>query len=218
MNVIVVGGGKIGVHLAELLLAKAHYVRVIEVRREKIDWLKHDLPNEVIVQGSGTDPDVLETASIQKADVVVAVTGSDETNLVVASLAHFEFKVTRIIARINNPKNAWLFTLDMGVDVGLNQTDLMAHLIAEEMSFGDMMTLLKVYNGKYSLVEEKIHAESSAIGKTIRDLKLPSECVLVAIIRNGQLIIPTQDTDILTGDEMLAVVRTSQLAALQEIL
>ena len=147
MNVLVVGGGKVGLYLASLLLGEGHKVKLIEVREDEIDHLRKELPLEVVVWGSGSDPNVLEAAGIRQTQVVAAVTGDDETNLVVTSLARFEFKVGRTIGRVNNPKNAWLFTNVMGVDVALNQADLMARLIREEMSLGDMMTLLKLRKG-----------------------------------------------------------------------
>ncbi len=218
MNVLVVGGGKVGMHLAGLLLAGGHRVRVIEIRTEKVRTLQNELPAEVVVQGSGTDPNILESTGISQSQVVAAVTGSDETNLVVASLARFEFNVPRIIARVNNPKNAWLFTPQMGVDVALNQSDLIAHLIAEEMSLGDMMTLLKLRKGQYSLVEEKVHPNAAAAGKAICNLNLPSECVLSAIIREGQLIIPHGETVLLAHDEVLALVHSTQMEHLANLL
>lgn len=218
MKVIVVGGGKVGTYLASLLLREGYQVRVIEERRGEIPRLQRDLPTEVVVSGSGTDPNVLEAAGIRRADVVAAVTGADETNLVVTSLARFEFSVPRIIARVNNPKNAWMFTPEMGVDVALNQADLMARLIAEEMSLGDMMTLLKLRKGQYSLVEEKVDPTSVATGKAVRDLNLPTECVLAAVIRKGQLIIPHSDTVLQPSDQVLAVVHASQVSALAALL
>jgi trk/ktr system potassium uptake protein len=218
MFVIIVGGGKTGSHLAELLLAGGHRVRVIDRRPEVIEKLKTELPAEAIVRGDGADPKVLINVGIKTADVVASVTGDDEDNLVVSTLARFEFNVRRVIARVNNPKNAWLFTPDMGVDVALNQADLMSKLIAEEMSLGDMMTLVKLHRGQYSLVEEKVHPESLAAGKAVRDLVLPSECVLAAIIRKGDLIIPRGDTVLQPVDEVLAVVRTDQEAELNKLL
>jgi len=119
---------------------------------------------------------------VRNANVVAAVSGADEVNLVVSGLARFEFQVQRTIARVNNPKNAWLFTPQMGVDVALNQADLLAHLIAEEMSLGDMMTLIKLRKGKYSLVEEKVDPASFAAGKALRELAIPELCVVAAII------------------------------------
>jgi trk system potassium uptake protein TrkA len=168
--------------------------------------------------GDGTAPEILEEADIRQADVVAAVTGADETNLVVLNLARFEFGVRRTIGRVNNPKNAWLYGQEMGVDVGLNQADLMAHLIAEEMSLGDMMTLLKLRRGDYSLVEEKVDPSSAAAGKAVRDLDLPTDCVLAAIIRKGQLVLPRGPTLLQAGDEVLAVVHSSSAPALAAIL
>ena len=146
------------------------------------------------------------------------MTGTDETNLVVCSLARLEFKVPRIIARVNNPNNAWLYTPEMGVDVALNQTDLLAHLVAEEMSLGDMMTLLKLRKGLYSLVEEKVHPNSAAVGKAVHELALPDRCVLAAIIRKGELLVPRGDTVLQPADEMLAVVHRAEAAQLAAIL
>jgi trk system potassium uptake protein TrkA len=150
--------------------------------------------------------------------VVAAVTGEDETNLVVASLARSEFRVPRVIGRVNNPRNAWLFTPTMGVDVAVNQADLMARLIAEEMSLGDMMTLLKLRKGQFSLVEEKVDPTAIAVGKQLSSLQLPRECQVAAIIRKGELVIPRGDTVLQAADEILAVVHASQAKQLAAIL
>jgi trk system potassium uptake protein TrkA len=133
MNILVVGGGKVGVAIARLLLDSDHQVTVIEVRREHHSALPHDVPEAALVFGSGTDPAMLEASGIRRADVVAAVTGADETNLVVTSLARYEYGVRRTIARVNNPKNACLFTPEMGVDIALNQAELIARLIAEDV-------------------------------------------------------------------------------------
>ena len=218
MFTIIVGGGQVGIYLASILLAGGHKVRLIEVNRERALRLKETYPGDWIVHGSGSDPNVLESTGARTAQVVAAVTGADETNLVVSSLARFEFQVPRIIARVNNPKNAWLFTAEMGVDVALNQADLIGHLIAEEMSMGDMMTLLKLRKGQYSLVEEKVAPQAFASGKALRDLHLPDQCVFAGIIRKGELIIPRGDTVLQPADEVLAVVHASQLENLAHLL
>jgi trk system potassium uptake protein TrkA len=132
MKVIIVGGGKVGTSLALLLLKKGYNVKVLEAAREKISRLQQDLPADVVALGNGTDPVVLEAADILGVNVVAATTGQDETNLVVTNLARFAFNVPRVVARVNNPKNAWMFTPMMGVDVAVNQADLMASLIAKE--------------------------------------------------------------------------------------
>jgi trk system potassium uptake protein TrkA len=218
MNVMIIGGGKVGTYLASLLLTGGHQVKLIEIRKEEIPHLQNDLSRDVVILGNGTDPNVLESAGIYNAQVVAVATGADEVNLVVTSLARFEFQVPRTIARINNPKNAWMFTPDMGVDVALNQADLMAHLIAEEMSLGDMMTLLKLRKGQYSLVEEKVAPESLAAGKALRDLRLPEKCVLAVVIRKGELMIPDRDTVLQAADEVLAVVSTNHVKDLADLL
>lgn len=218
MFVLIVGGGKVGSHLASLLMSEGYRVKVVEVRREHIQSLKTDLPADIVVAGDGTDPDVLESSGIRQANVVAAVTGADETNLVIASLARFEFGVPRIIGRVNNPKNAWLYNPTMGVDVSLSQADLMVHLIAEEMSLGDMMTLMKLMRGQFSLVQEKVHPASAAVDKLVRALKLPEQCVLVAIIRKGTLLLPKGDTALQEADEVLALVKSTELAEFNALL
>lgn len=214
MNVLIAGGGKVGAHLATLLLAAGHHVTIVEVRGDHCDALRPRLAGAACVAGSATDPELLERSGVRAAQVVAAVTGSDEVNLVVSNLARFEFGVPRIIARVNDPRNAWLYTHAMGVDVALDQADLMAHLVVEEMALGDMMTLLKLRRGQYSLVEEKIQPHAAVVGKAVRDLRLPQECVLAAILREGALVIPRGETLLQAGDEVLAVVHADAAASL----
>jgi trk system potassium uptake protein TrkA len=216
--VIIVGGGKVGTHLAAVLLEAGFRIRVIEEHRSELARLQRDLPAEVVTIGDGTDPLVLEAAGIRQAHVVAAVTGLDEVNLVITSLARFEFGVPRVIARVANPKNAWMFTPEMGVDVALNQADMMAHLIAEEMSLGDMVTLLNLRKGQYSLVAEKVVPGSVVAGKALRDIDLPDACRIVAIIRQGELVVPHGDTVLQPVDEVLALVRAAQAAKLAAVL
>ena len=217
-RILVVGGGKVGTYLASLLLAEGHQVTVIEGRKEEFFRLQENLPPNVHMKGNGTDPRVLEAAGVRQADVVAAVSRADETNLVITGLARFEFNVPRTIARVNNPRNAWLFTPEMGVDVALNQADLMAHLIAEEISLGDMITLLKLRRGQYSLVGYRVAPGAVAAGKSLKEIDLPNECVLTAIIRRGQLTIPRGETVLQVDDEVLALVHISQLDQLSSLL
>ena len=218
MFVIIVGGGKTGSHLAELLLADGHKIRVIDRRPEVIEKLKAELPAEVVIRGDGADPKVLLNTGIKSANVVAAVTGDDEDNLVVSTIARFEFRIRRVIARVNNPKNAWLFTPEMGVDVPINQADLMAKLIAEEMSLGDMMTLVKLHKGEVSIIEEKIEEGAAAAGKAVRDVPWPSGSTLAAVIRKGEVILPRGDTLLRPDDEVLAVVHADHQAELHRLL
>lgn len=200
--------------MAERLLREKHSVLLIEMREEEKERILLDIPEENLRIGSGTDPDVLEAAGIRKANVVAAVTGSDETNLVVTTLARYEFLTPRIIARINHPKNAWLFTKEMGVDVAINQADLMADLIAEEMSMGDMMTMHVLRHGKMRLVEEKIAPNALADGKRLSELNLPDQCNIVSVIRDGNLLILKTDPILQTADEVFAIVHEDQKKAL----
>lgn len=218
MFVIVVGGGNTGSQLAKFLVDAGHTVRVIEERPAVLEKLGTEIPAEYIINGDGSSPKVLEKVGIQRAQVLAAVTGSDETNLVTTSLGKFEFSVPRVIARINNSKNAWLFTPEMGVDVALNQAEILARLTAEEMSIGDMMTMLKIRRGKYSLVEEKIAPNAPAIGKALKDLTLPNNCVISGIIRHGEIVMPRGVTILEEADEILALVDDSSRDQLAKLL
>jgi len=218
MNVIIIGGGRTGSRLAQQLLSEGHQVKLVEHRNEVLERLSQELPPEVIVTGDGSSPAVLEAAGIERADVLVAATGEDENNLVIATLGRFEYDVPRTIARVNNPKNAWLFTPEMGVDVGLNQTDILAKLIVEEMSMGDMMTLLKLRRGEYSLVEEKLLPRSRMVGAILKDLPLPEGCTIAAVVRQGKVITPRGYMVFEEGDEILAVVDKRSRQALNDIL
>jgi trk system potassium uptake protein TrkA len=205
MYVMIVGGGRTGTQLATLLLAQNHDVRVVEHRPEILARIHRELPTEVIYEGNGADPAVLSQVGVQNADVLAACTTSDADNLVICYLARKLFNIPRTIARINNPRNAWLFDQMFFVDVPLNQADIMASLIEEEMSLGDMMTLLKLRRGQYSLIEEKISPGAKAIGVEIKDLGLPTDCVIAAIIRHGKVVLPRGVTALEVGDEVLAI-------------
>jgi trk system potassium uptake protein TrkA len=149
--------------------------------------------------------------------VLAACTADDADNLALCFLARTRYNVPRIIARVNNPHNAWLFDEKFHVDVALNQPAILASLIIEEMSLGDMMTLLKLRRGQYSLVEEKIPAGARAVSVAIKDLALPDECVIAAIIRRGKMVVPRGVTVMEVGDEVLALTNrggAEQLAAL----
>jgi trk system potassium uptake protein len=217
MYVLIAGGGRTGTHLAKTLLQENHNVHIIEDRRDVLARMHHELPTEIIFEGNPINPEILENAGIEKAQVVAAVTTGDELNLAVCFYAREKYKVPRTIARVNNPRDSWLFDSKFKVDVAINQTELMAHIIEEEMSMGDMMTLLKLRRGNYSLVEEKIPPGAKAIGVAIRDLGLPDHCVVAAIIRHGEVIVPRGSSGLEAGDEILAVTDSEgarQLAAL----
>jgi trk system potassium uptake protein TrkA len=217
MNGIIVGGGKTGAQLTRRLLDEGHQVKLIECRAEAGERLRKELPGDTVVTGDGSSPAILEEAGILSTQVLAAVTGEDEANLVITTLARYEYNVPRIIARVNNPRNAWLFMPEMGVDVGLNQTDILAALIEEEMSMGDMMTLLKLRRGQYSLVEEKLPPGSKVLDIPLKDLPLPDTCVIAAVIRRGEVLTPRGNMMFEVGDEVLAVVDNESKEALRNL-
>lgn len=217
MKVIIVGGGQVGSYLASLLIPNGHDITVIEHREKYYNKLLEEFPAEVLIYGNGSDPVVLEQAGIKKADVVAAVSGADEINLVVSTLAKMEFGVPRVVARVNNPRNAWLYNSGMGVDVGVNQADLMAHFVVEEMDLEDMFTLMKLSRGDYSIVQMKVGHTAKAANKLVRNLSIPKKTVLIAITRDENLIIPKGDCEILVGDEILALTDEASRLELKEI-
>lgn len=208
MFVIIAGGGRTGAQLANLLISQDHEVRVIDDRRDVLERIHRELPTESIVEGDPLEMRVLEQAGIQRADVMAACTTIDEVNLTMCYLARTKYNVRRTIARVNNPRDAWLFDEKFHVDVAVNQAEILASLIQEEMSLGDMITLLKLRRGNYSLVEEKIPSGAKAIGMAIKDLALPEHCVIAAIIRRGEVMIPRGVTTFEADDEVLAVTDT----------
>lgn len=218
MYVLIIGGGRTGSHLASLLYSQGHKVRVIEQRREILANVHHELPTEIIYEGDGTDPQFLEAMDIQHANVLAAVTSDDADNLIAASLAKQQYGVARVIGRVNNPRNAWLFTPQFGVDVALNQADIVAKLIEEEMSLGDMMIMLKLRRGKYSIVEEKIFPGAHAVGVAVKDLQLPANCIISGVIRHGEIVIPRGVTVLEEGDEILALVDDTARGQLEKLL
>jgi trk system potassium uptake protein len=217
MKVIIIGGGQVGAYLASLLLSNGHEIRVIENREKVFNRLEKELPQEMLIFGNGSDPAVLEKAGISSANVVAAVTGADEFNLVVSTLAKMEFGVPRVVARVNNPKNAWLFTSGMGVDVGINQADLMAHFVVEEMNINDMFTILKLNRGNYSIVQMQVQQNAKAVNQLLKDLSIPKGTLLIAIVRGESIIIPKGDTNILSEDGILVFTDEASKEKLEEI-
>jgi trk system potassium uptake protein TrkA len=217
MKVLIAGGEPTGSQLASLLLEQNHEVCVVEHRPEVLCHLHQELPTEAIYEDSATDLKVLEDAGIRNADVMVACTSKDADNLALCYLANTLYRVSRTIGRINNPRHAWLFNGKLHVDVALNESSILAHLIEEEMSLGDIMTLLKLRRGPFSLVEVLIQSGVKAVGATIKDLPLPEQCVIVAVIRKGNMVVPRGATKMEVGDEILAVTDSAGAAQLAEL-
>lgn len=217
MNILVVGGGKVGTNLSSVLSAQGHHVTLVEMNNAIFTKLQRSMPHVRLVFGDGCNPATLGEADVENKDAVVAVTGDDEDNLVISKLAKHEYGVGRVIARVNNLKNEWLFTPKMGVDIAIAHSALLARIIQEELSMGDLVPLLKLEGGQISLAEVKIVPTSHVIGKRVDALKLPDDCVLATIVRKGDLIIPRGTTTFEAGDKIIALVRSEQQAELVRV-
>jgi trk system potassium uptake protein TrkA len=217
MFVLIAGGGRTGAQLANLLISQDHEVRVIENRGDVLERIHQELPTEAIIEGDPLEMQVLELAGIKRANALAACSTSDEINLTLCYMAREIYNIPRTIARVNNPRDAWLFDNKFHVDVAVNQAEILASLIQEEMAFGDMITLLKLRRGNYSLVEEKIRPGARAIGMAIKDLVLPEHCVIAAIIRKGEVMIPRGITTFEAEDEVLAVTDIEGTASLADL-
>jgi trk/ktr system potassium uptake protein len=217
MFVVIAGGGRTGAQLARYLLEQRHEVQVIEHRKDVLAHLHRELPTETIYEGNPTDARVLQGVGIERANVLAASTSEDAENLSLCFIARERYRVPRTIACINNPPNAWLFDQKFRVDVALNQADILAKLIEQEMSLGDMMTLLKLRRGRFSLVGEKIPAGARAVGVKLKDLPLPKNSVIAAIIRGGEIVIPRGPLVFAADDEVLAIVDEEGAAELARL-
>ncbi|MGQ9681858.1 MAG: potassium channel family protein [Anaerolineae bacterium] len=219
MNVLIVGGGLTGSYLAGDLTRDGQTVTVIEKREAQAERLRAELPGVRVVTGDGDEPTNLESAGIRTADVIVATTGEDEDNLVACLLARQEYGVRRTLARVNNPKNEWLFTHDMGVDVWVSQAHVMANLLREEMAALEMTVLLRLHEGNLAVVEDILQPGSRAAGRAVRDLTLPTSAVLIAVARDRRILLPHGDLVLQEGDRVIALTqsdRRGELAAALE--
>jgi len=217
MYVVIIGGGRTGTQLARLLLKQNYEVHVVESRKDVLSRLHHEIATELIHEGNEIDPFVLELAGIHHADVIAAVTPNDELNLVFCYIARARYNVPRTIARVNNPRNAWLFTDTFNVDVAVNPSEIMSQLIGEEMSMGDMMILAKLRRGNTSLVVERIAQGAESVGQSIIELNLPENCIIAAIIRDTMVVMPRGITRFEANDEVYAITDTQGVELLKNL-
>ena len=204
MDIIIVGGGKTGTYLASLLAEDGYRIRIIESRKDHVARLRAQFGERDVILGNGADPIMLERAGILHADVVVAATGSDEVNLVVSTLAKMEYSVGRVVARVNNPVNAWMFNEGMGVDVGINQAELLARSVQEGLDLRDVFTILRLGKDGHAVVRVEVRPGSRVVGEAQRDVELPGSTILVAVDRDGDIIVPKGDTRFVAGDKIIA--------------
>lgn len=205
MYIIIVGGGKVGHFLAKRLSFDKHTVVLIEKDKKVCEEIVADL-DILVVNGNGCDPKYLEEAGIERADVIAAVTGEDEDNIIICQVAKERFDIERTVGRVNDSKNEKIFS-KLGVDVPIDATAIIAKIIEEEVSFADFVNLMSFKRGKLAIVRVDLPETSPVIDKYVRDLALPSDSVLVSIIRQDEVIVPKGDTQLLAGDDIVALTR-----------
>ena len=215
MYIIIVGGGKVGYYLAKTLLQDEHEVLIIEKDKRKGDIISTDL-GAVILRGDGTDSSVMEEAGMARAELAIAVTGDDEDNLMICQMAKKKFSVKRTIARINNPKNERIFKL-LGIDNTVSVTDLILAQIEREIPAQSLVHLLTLREAGISFVEAKVPVNSPVVGKPLRSLGVPDDCVIPLIIRGGKGIVPHGETRLVAGDEVVAVTTIAKEDVLEKV-
>lgn len=203
MYIVIAGAGKVGHFLAKRLLEDKHTVVIIE-RDEAVCRLLAEGLNAVVVCGDACDPKYLEEAHVDRADVLAAVTGEDEDNFVICQLAKEKFSVRRTVARVNDPKNEHTFS-ELGVDVPIDATKIIAKVIEEEVSFTDFVNLMSFKRGKLAIVRVDLADDAPAVHKTLNQLVLPPDSVLVSIIRRDEVIVPKGNTALEPGDDIIAL-------------
>lgn len=216
MHVVIAGAGRIGRAIIEDLVAGRHEVSVIERNRERAEMLVADKP-VLVIQGDACDLPYLEQAGVGRADVFVATTHDDDVNLVACQLANIEFGVRRTIARVNAPRNVDIFT-SLGIEP-VSSTLLISRLIEQEMSVGELVRLLPIKDGRVTLVELRVPDDEDAPpARDVRELDLPPDTILVAILRGDETLIPRGDTRLLPGDDVIAVATPASEQALRDTL
>ena len=203
MNIVIIGGGKVGYYLSKTLLSYRHKIKVIELKRTLCEKIADEL-NIPVYNGDATKIDILKAAGATNADILIAVTGSDEENLIACELAKNNFQVRKTIARVNNPKNAKVFH-KLGVDFAVSSTTLIADLIEEEVDYSGMKTLTNIKNNKIIISEIEIKKNSPVFNKRVRDIKIPKDCLLVSVIKNDEVLRPSENLVLLEGDSVIVI-------------
>ncbi len=216
MYVIVVGGGKVGYYLTKTLVNEGYEILLIERNPQKVSiW--QDRFGSVVQQGDGCEVTTLEQAGAARADVVIAVTGGDEDNLVICQVAKQRFHVRKTIARVNNPKNEDIFRR-LGVDVTVSQTNVIRSLIEQTIPDRPLVHLLTLRHNGMEIVETTVSEDSLVVGRQLADIQLPPNVVLSAILRGGEMIIPNGGSVLWAGDEVIAVAERTSEAPLRRLL
>lgn len=216
MYVIVVGGGKVGYYLTKQLLQEGHEVLLIERNATKVEAFIERF-GAVVVAGDGAEAATLASAGAARADVIIAVTGDDEDNLVVCQTARQKFHVGKTIARVNNPKNELLFRL-LGVDVTVSQTNFILNLIEQSIPDRPFLHLMSLRHADLAIVEARVSDYSVVAHKAIGDIDLPMDCVIAAVSRGTHVMVPSTTTELEPGDDVIAVTHPSDEDELRRLL
>ena len=216
MRVAIAGAGNVGRSIAAELLENNHEVLLVDKDSRAI---KSDtVPRAEWLLADACEVASLEEASLERCHVVIAATGDDKVNLVVSLLAKTEFGVPRVVARVNHPKNEWMFNEAWGVDVAVSTPRIMSALVEEAVSIGDLVRLFRFSQGNANLVELTLPPDSTIVGKKVSDVAWPTDTALVTIIRGGSVLRPEGDIPLEAGDELLFVAHPDQEIALEDVL
>lgn len=203
MKVLIIGAGNLGYYLAKNLLEKGDKVSVIEIDKSRCEFIKNEL-NIPVIRGDGTTPEALEKAAPDRFDAVVVVTGKDEDNLIACEIAKKQFGVKKTVSRSNNPKNASLMKR-MGIDIVVDTTQIITDLVEHEIDGAAVQVMANISNSDAVISEYKIPDKWKKSGKSVMELDIPPDCVLIYILRNNSLMIPRGNTIIMAGDEITAL-------------
>jgi trk system potassium uptake protein len=203
MRVAIAGAGNVGRSIAAELIGNGHEVLLIE--REPRAMKVETVPGAEWLLADACELETLVQARLQTCQVVVAASGDDKANLVVSLLAKTEFGVDRVVARVNHPKNEWLFNEAWGVDVSVSSPRLLAAVVEEAVTVGDLVRLLSLQKGAANLVEVTLAQDAPQVGTLVGEVAWPTDSALVAILRDGRVIVPTPDAALEGGDELLLV-------------
>ena len=207
MYAIIAGGGKVGFFLARELIEQGHEVLIIENNPERADFIANELGN-VVLRGNADEASTLAEAGAERADVVVAVTGDDEDNLVLLQVAKRRFGTRRTIARINDPRNENLFRM-LGIDATMNATQVMLSVLEQEIPQANLVPLLRLRNTDVEVVEAVVDSRSRLTGRPLNSVELPPESTIAVVIRKGAAFFPNGSTILEAGDEVVALTRNA---------
>jgi len=203
MYIIVVGVGKVGYFLAKRLVQNKHTVAIIDKDRTRCEEVAKEI-DALVINGDACDPAILEEAGAGRAEVLAAVTGEDEDNLIICQLAKEKFNIQRTVGRVNNPDNEHAFS-ELGIDVPVDSTTIISKIIEEEVSFSDFVNLMSFKRGKLAIVRIDLPEDSPIINKQIQEVQLPQDSVLVSIVRGEEVIVPKGNTVLKAGDDIIAI-------------